>query len=73
MGDRLTVEEWHTKFHTSVILADDVKCILWDWQNDRTELLKLLKECLEEITTVNNEHWWLDFDDLIDKIEKELT
>lgn len=43
-NERLTCEEWYNKLQLEDINWDDIKRILWDWQNDRTELIHLLQD-----------------------------
>ena len=40
---RQSAEEWHTELHKGTIRPQDIRYILWDWQNDRTELIHLLQ------------------------------
>ena len=39
MSKRMTAEEWHKELEAGYG-PENIKEILWDWQNDRTELLK---------------------------------
>ena len=42
MGERMTAEEWYIQFNKGLINVN-IKHILWDWQNERVEFLKLLR------------------------------
>ena len=40
---RQTADEWNQERHKGTIRPQDIKYILWDWQNDRVELLEILR------------------------------
>ena len=41
----MTCEEWNIQFEKGLVNVN-IKHILWDWQNDRVDLLKLLRAVL---------------------------
>lgn len=50
---RQSAEEWHTELHKGTIRPQDIKYILWDWVNDRTELIHLLQSLEWEGETID--------------------
>jgi hypothetical protein len=42
-NERLTCEEWYNKLQLEDINWDDIKRILWDWQNDRMSFIEILR------------------------------
>ncbi len=52
MSDRMTVEEWHVKNGGSNARNRDLQLALWDWQNDRVELMQQNAEMLAALKDV---------------------
>ncbi len=48
-----TAEEWYIENNKGTIRLTDIKYILWDWQNDRTELIHLLQSLEWEGETID--------------------
>ncbi len=44
--DRQTAEDWYIENQKGTVRPSDVRYILWDWQNDRVDLLGLLRDVL---------------------------
>jgi hypothetical protein len=47
MSDRMTCEEWYIK-NENVIHSRQLQLALWDWQNERVELLKRISDLEKE-------------------------
>ena len=45
---RQSAEEWHVEFRKGTIRHQDIKYILWDWQNDHNDLLKRIEDLEKE-------------------------
>ena len=43
MSGRMTVEQWREK-NEKELHSQTIREILWDWQNDRADMLELLKK-----------------------------
>ena len=86
MSKRMTAEDWHVYLNEpGRLIVQDLKEILWDWQNDRVELQAesdrlrgLLTRSYEMITDYvvqgAEQGWHLpdEYHELIDELAEEL-